>query len=96
MKRIGLLCSGADAPGMNAFIRSVIRSAEAKKIEIIGISQGFKGLVEEQFKHVTRMDTANIVGTGGTILKTGVYEPFMDQANRTIAALNLKKQELMA
>lgn len=42
------------------------------------------------------MDTANIVGTGGTILKTGVYEPFMDQANRTIAALNLKKQELMA
>ena len=91
MKRIGLLCSGADAPGMNAFIRSVIRSAEAKKIELIGISQGFKGLVEEQFKLVTRMDTANIVGTGGTILKTGVYEPFMDQANRTIAALNLKK-----
>ncbi|NBO68935.1 ATP-dependent 6-phosphofructokinase, partial [bacterium] len=69
MKRIGLLTSGTDAPGMNALIRAVVRTAESKKMEVIGISHGFKGIIEEQFKTMSRADTANIVGLGGTILK---------------------------
>ena len=91
MKRIGLLTSGTDAPGMNAFIRAVVRSAESKKVEIVGISQGFKGILEENFKTMSRADTANIVGTGGTILKTGKYLPIEQESTRKEAFEILKK-----
>ncbi len=91
MKRIGLLTSGTDAPGMNALIRSVVRTAESKKMEVIGISHGYKGIIEEQFRTLGRADTANIVGMGGTILKTSKYLPIEEEHVRKQAVENMKK-----
>lgn len=96
MKRIGVLTSGSDAPGMNAHIRAIVRAAEAIKIEVIGISQGFKGLDEEQFRTLTRIDTANIVGMGGTILRTSQYAPFNDPSVRARCMDNIRRAKIEA
>ena len=70
MKRIAILTSGGDAPGMNAVIRSITRSAIYEGLDVVGIQRGFLGVLEEDFISLTRRSVGNIVNKGGTILKS--------------------------
>ena len=67
IKKIGILTSGGDAPGMNAAIRAVVRSAIYKGIETIGIYDGYRGLVNEKFRKLERQDVSGLLNKGGTI-----------------------------
>jgi len=69
-KKIALLTSGGDAPGMNAAIRSVVRVGVARGLEVIGIRRGYQGLLEENLVPMGPRDVSNIIQRGGTILKT--------------------------
>ena len=71
LKKIGVYTSGGDAPGMNAAIRAVVRTAIVNGIEVVGVIQGYTGLVENEFIPLTLSSMANIIQRGGTILKTG-------------------------
>ncbi|MDP4953951.1 MAG: 6-phosphofructokinase, partial [Flavobacteriales bacterium] len=69
MKKIGVLTSGGDAPGMNAAIRAVVRACVYKEIECVGIFKGYDGLINGDFKKLNVRSVAKILGRGGTILK---------------------------
>lgn len=75
-KKIGILTSGGDAPGMNAAIRAVTRSALFHGLEVYGIYDGYKGLVEGQIKPLDRYSVSDIMIRGGTILGTARLEEF--------------------
>lgn len=70
IKKIAVLTSGGDAPGMNAAIRSVVRSARSFGLEVVGIHEGYKGLVEggDNYETMTRKSVTDIISRGGTIL----------------------------
>jgi 6-phosphofructokinase 1 len=70
MKRIGLLTSGGDCPGMNTCIRSVVRTAVFNGLEVYGIFKGYQGLIQGQVKELNARSVSNILTHGGTILKT--------------------------
>lgn len=91
MKKIAVYTSGGDAPGMNAAIRAVVRTAHAKNVEIIGILNGYVGMIDNKMVALAPRDMANIVQRGGTILKTGRSAEFMKPEYRVTAAENLKK-----
>lgn len=67
-RKIGILTSGGDAPGMNAAIRSVTRAAIARGVEVVGIYRGYRGLIENDMKVFDKRDVSNIINHGGTIL----------------------------
>ncbi|MCX5781548.1 MAG: 6-phosphofructokinase [Elusimicrobia bacterium] len=71
MKKIGVITSGGDAPGMNAAVRAVVREAIYKGLEVIGINRGFIGLLEDQFTRLDARSVSGIINKGGTILRTG-------------------------
>jgi 6-phosphofructokinase 1 len=77
MKRIGVLTSGGDSPGMNAAIRAVVRSALYKEMEIFGIERGYEGLIAGEIYEMNRRSVSDIIQRGGTILKTARSESFM-------------------
>lgn len=91
MRRIGLLTSGGDAPGMNAHIRAVVRTAIHRGVEIYGIIGGYAGLIEGTIEKLDRKATANIISRGGTILKTARSKEFMSQGGRAVAYQNLRE-----
>src|SRR5215207_10630645 len=71
MKRIGVLTGGGDAPGLNAVLRAVVRTAErAYGAEVIGVLDGFKGLLDGRFRHVGGPDVRELIRMGGTVLGT--------------------------
>lgn len=74
--KIGVLTSGGDAPGMNACIRAVTRSAMIKGSEVIGIKRGYSGIYEEEFIRMNSRTVANIIQRGGTILESSRCETF--------------------
>lgn len=94
MKRIGVLTSGGDAPGMNAGIRSVVRSAAAHKLEVFGIFRGYAGLINEELKLLTHRSVSNIINRGGTILKTARCPEFFSEDGQRRAVETLKKYEI--
>jgi 6-phosphofructokinase 1 len=96
MKKIGVLTSGGDAPGMNAVIRSVCRTALHNTVDCIGIMRGFQGLIENDMKLLPTTAVANILQRGGTMLKTARCQDFFEKEGRAIAAANLKKQGVEA
>ena len=71
MKKIAIITSGGDAPGMNAAIRAVVRQAVYKGIEVVGINRGFIGLLEDDFTRLEARSVSGIINKGGTILRTG-------------------------
>lgn len=75
---IGVLTSGGDAPGMNAAIRAVVRSAMAKDAKVLGIANGYEGLVNGEFRSMGARDVGGILQRGGTILQTRRSERFKD------------------
>jgi len=70
MKRIGLVTSGGDAPGMNAAIRAVTRVAISHDLEVLGFEKGWEGLLTNTFRRLTRRNVGGILHVGGTILRT--------------------------
>ena len=70
MKKIGVLTSGGDAPGMNAAVRAVTRAALAKGMEVVGIQKGYVGLLEREYFDMTARSVSGIIQRGGTCLYT--------------------------
>ena len=96
ISKIGILTSGGDAPGMNAAIRSLVRSAEFNNVEIIGVQRGFQGLIEGSFEKLEMRSVSNILGTGGTFLRSARSIDFLDKTKRDIAYKNLKNHGINA
>ena len=90
-RRIGVLTSGGDAPGMNAAIRAVVRSASYKGIEVMGIYCGYKGLLENDMKLLTPRDVSNIINHGGTMLYSDRCDKFKTPEGVALAAENCRK-----
>lgn len=91
MKRIGVLTSGGDAPGMNAAIRAVVRYGVYYDMEVYGIKRGYEGLIEGDIERMYRRSVGDILQRGGTILKTARSERFMTEEGQRMAAETLKK-----
>ena len=84
--RIGLLTSGGDAPGMNAVIRSVTRTAASLGIRVYGIKTGYEGLFKGDIDEIDPIDVSGIIDKGGTILKTArCMEMMTDEGQRRAA-----------
>lgn len=96
IRRIGVLTSGGDAPGMNAAIRAVVRAAIASNVEVMGIQRGYSGLLENQIHLMGASSVANIIQRGGTILRTSRCEEFMKASGRKKAATLLRNQGIDA
>ena len=90
IKCIGILTSGGDAPGMNAAIRAVTRSAIYNGLQVKGIYRGYRGLVTNEIKDFKSEDVSNIVQRGGTILKTARCKEFTTPEGRKQAYDNMK------
>ncbi|MBO4926166.1 MAG: 6-phosphofructokinase [Clostridia bacterium] len=82
IKRIGVLTSGGDAPGMNAAVRAVVRTAIANGLECIGIRRGWQGLINCDFVQLTRESVAHLLSRGGTVLYTARSEEFLVEKGR--------------
>jgi 6-phosphofructokinase 1 len=94
IRRIGVLTSGGDAPGMNAAIRSAVRYALYNKVEVVGIMRGFAGLINEELQFLTHRSVSNIINRGGTILKTARCKEFFTEEGRRRAAEVIKKNKI--
>lgn len=80
MKKIGVLTSGGDAPGMNAAIRAVVRAGLAKGMEVVGIYRGYNGLINGDIKPLDIRSVSNIINQGGTMLYTARCSEFREEA----------------
>jgi 6-phosphofructokinase 1 len=91
VKKIGVLTSGGDSPGMNAAIRSVVRTCAYHEIECVGIYRGYQGMIEGDFKEMNARSVNNIINKGGTILKSARSKEFMTKEGREKAYQHLIK-----
>ena len=96
IKSIGILTSGGDAPGMNAAIRAVTRSAIYNGLKVYGIYRGYKGLVTDEIQEFKSQNVSNIIQMGGTILKTARCKEFTTPEGPAQAYENMKKHEIDA
>ncbi|MCC6817918.1 MAG: 6-phosphofructokinase [Bacteroidia bacterium] len=96
MKRIGVMTSGGDSPGMNACIRAVVRSAAYHGLEVMGIKRGYQGMIENDMELLQMKDVANILQYGGTFLKSARSKDFMTAQGRKIAYDNLVNNQVEA
>ncbi|MFP9117898.1 6-phosphofructokinase [Flavobacterium sp. RNTU_13] len=96
LKKIGVLTSGGDSPGMNAAIRAVVRTCAFHNIECTGIYRGYQGMIEGDFKEMGPRSVNNIINKGGTILKSARSKEFMTPEGRKKAYDNLVKQGIDA
>ena len=94
LKKIGVLTSGGDAPGMNAAVRAVVRSAVYNNIDCFGIYKGFEGLIIDDFVKLNARGVNNIVNKGGTILKSARSLEFRTKEGRKKAKTNLDKYDI--
>jgi 6-phosphofructokinase 1 len=92
ISKIGVLTSGGDAPGMNPCIRSVVRTAIYNKLQVVGIKQGYKGMIENDMYDMETRSVSNILNLGGTILKTARCLPFRTDEGMETAYQNIKAQ----
>ncbi|GAB4411369.1 MAG: 6-phosphofructokinase [Bacteroidia bacterium] len=91
MKKIGVYTSGGDAPGMNACIRAVVRTALANQIEVVGIRRGYQGMIEGDFVEMKANSVSNIIQRGGTILKSSRSQEFRTPEGRQQAFSQLRQ-----
>ncbi|MGL4210408.1 MAG: 6-phosphofructokinase, partial [Cetobacterium somerae] len=92
MKKIAVLTSGGDAPGMNAAVRAVAKVALAKGMEVYGVRRGYLGMVHDEIFQMNGSHVSGIIDRGGTVLLTARCLEFKDPKFRAIAAENLKKR----
>ncbi|MEO2108918.1 MAG: 6-phosphofructokinase, partial [Actinomycetota bacterium] len=90
MKRIAVLTSGGDAPGMNAAVRGVVRTADALGVHTLGVEFGYRGLIKDRMRELDARAVSGIIQLGGTILGTARSEEFRTPEGRARAAANLK------
>lgn len=91
IKRIGVITSGGDSPGMNAALRSVVRTAVTKDLEVYAFYRGYAGILDKDYKNMTYADVGGIMEKGGTILRTARVPEFKLPEVRKQAADNLKE-----
>lgn len=91
MKRIAVMTSGGDAPGMNAAIRAVVRSCTAKGIEVFGVRQAYSGLLTGDFEPLSSREVSGILQRGGTILQTARNEEFKTKQGQRKALRRLNE-----
>ena len=91
MKKIGVLTSGGDAPGMNAAIRAAVRSAYAMNMEVIGVRKGYLGLLNKYFIEMGPRSVSDILHRGGTILQSARCPEFKKRENVELAVKNAKE-----
>ncbi len=91
IKKIGVLTSGGDSPGMNAAVRAVVRTGLYHGMEVYGIMRGYSGMVENDIQKLESRSVANIIQRGGTILKTSRCPEFFTPEGRKKGYNNLKK-----
>lgn len=96
VNKIGILTSGGDAPGMNAAIRAVVRTALYYELEVVGIKRGYEGAINGEFIAMDRKSVANIIQRGGTILKTARSQAFQTPEGRKKAYDQIKSQGIDA
>ena len=96
IKRIAVFTSGGDAPGMNAAIRSVVRTASYRDLHVYGIKRGYAGMIEGQLERLERRDVGNIIHRGGTFLRTARSERFKTLEGRKAAFESLKAFDIDA
>lgn len=96
IKKIGVLTSGGDSPGMNAAIRSVVRTCAFHNIECVGIYRGYQGMIEGDFKELGPRSVNNIINKGGTFLKSARSQEFRTPEGRKKAHENLVKEGVEA
>ncbi len=94
MKNIGVLTSGGDAPGMNAAIRAVVRTAIFNGRNVYGIYEGYHGLIENNMFKMSVSDVSNIIQRGGTMLRSARSKRFFEKEYRQIARENLLKRDI--
>jgi 6-phosphofructokinase 1 len=96
IRKIAVLTSGGDAPGMNPCIRAVVRTAIFNNKQVIGVRQGYQGLIDNDMYDMHTRSVSNILALGGTILKTARCMPFKTDEGQDIAYRNLKEKEVDA
>lgn len=94
IKKIGVLTSGGDAPGMNAAIRGVVRTGVYNGLEVVGILHGYQGLINGMFRPLYAESVSDIIQRGGTILKTARCEEFRTTEGRLAAYNQLKEAQI--
>ncbi len=95
-RKIGVLTSGGDAPGMNPCIKAVVNRAAEMGIEVIGISGGYTGLIEGDLVSLTQQSVANIVGQGGTIIYSSRCPAFKTEEGMATAVATCRKNQIDA
>ena len=90
IKKIGVFTSGGDAPGMNACIRAVVRTAISKGLSVTGILRGYSGMIDGSMTDLDRNSVSSIMQNGGTILKSARSERFFTKEGRQRAADHLR------
>lgn len=96
IKKVGVLTSGGDSPGMNAAIRAVVRSCSYYNLTCVGIYRGYQGLIEKDFEELSARSVKNVINRGGTFLKSARCNEFMSKEGRAKAYRNLLKDEIDA
>src|SRR5690606_35289571 len=96
MKRIAVMTSGGDSPGMNAAIRAVVRTGMEYGIEVYGIRQGFTGLLAGDFNLLTSVEVSGILQRGGTILQTSRNSDFRTEMGRKRGLRRLRENRIEA
>jgi 6-phosphofructokinase 1 len=96
MRRIAVLTSGGDAPGMNAAIRAVVRSGAAAGLEVYGVRDGYAGLISGHLSYLSRRDVGGILQTGGTFLGSTRCLEFMEVDGRQRAIAQLRNLDIEA
>jgi len=91
MNTIGVFTSGGDAPGMNACLRAVVRSAVHEGRRVVGIHRGYEGMLLGEFQEMDATSVSNIIQFGGTIIKTARCEEFFHPEGRAMAAQKLRE-----
>ena len=96
MKKVVIMTSGGDAPGMNACLRSLVRVILSKSYEAWGVFRAYDGLIDDDIRDLHHQDVSNIIQLGGTILKTSRSPRFLTSEGMKKAALHLKKRKIDA
>jgi 6-phosphofructokinase 1 len=94
LKRIAVLTSGGDAPGMNAAVRAVTRGALAKGWEVFGVRNGYAGLIDDSIEALAARDVGGIVQQGGTVLGSARAQEFAEAGGRAAALKNLSRRSI--
>ena len=92
MKRIGILTSGGDAPGMNAAIRAVVRTAICSGMSVVGIERGYQGILDKAFRELQMRSVSDIVQRGGTMLRTARCMDFHKPECQDVAIANMREE----